>query len=509
MKVISKYRYVFLLVFCIFASALNIFPQWQDVIFMPNQILMIVLASVLAVIYLFIFRKGERFGEKNIIFLIFAFGIIFRLVYTQATDFYVRQHDVSGEMGHLDYFMRLYEGEGLPTEIEWQYYQPPAWHSLCALLLKIQSFFGIPLVYGLENLQLLSLFCSCSLMFLCYRLFKMFGLNGFSLYAVCGIIAFHPTLIILSASVNNDILSITLSLLAVILALKWYREPKFSWIILLAFAIGLSMAVKLSGGLIALGTATLFAVRLFGKSFKNKGSLLGQFACFLVICVPLALWWQVRNLIKFGIPITYVPMMDETNPQYIGWRTAWERLLSPSALKESLFDAGVWPARMVRDLEYEFFEYNIFSGALKSSVFGEYYLGKGHPVLEIFSVILFWSAALLALISVISAVYVVIKAVRERKSNTENTVSELIFPLIISLTMIISYFKFCFDYAFFCTMDFRYITLTLIFGALYLGLMMKNVGKNNKMLGMIVVCTVGFLTALMCVSSVAIYGTIA
>lgn len=495
---IYKFRYLILLSCCLLASLLNVFGQWQEIVFLPNQVLFVISVILLLAVYSLLFGF-KSFGEQEFLILIFALGFIFRLVYTQSTDHLIRQHDVYGSQGHLDYIIHIYETNSLPETIEWQYYQPPAWHFLCACWLKIQTFFGVSMNAALENLQLVSLFCSSSLILISHKLFKLFHLKGKYLCVVCAIVAFHPTFIILSGSINNDVLALTLTLFAVVTAVKWYNEPKFSTMILLAFLIGTAMAVKLSSGLIALGVAVLFMVRFFTKNSK-KLLLFGQFSLFGVICVPIALWWQVRNKILFGVPFTYVPMLSENSDQYIGFRSVFERLFDFS----SIFENGVYPARATEKLSayFDYFEYNIPLGALKSSVFGEYYLGKGTP-LELFGNLLFWSAALLALLSVIASVWITFNAVKEKKGFWLK-----VYPLLISATMIFSYVKFCFDFAHFCTMDFRYIAATTIFGALYIGLLLKQTEKNNKMFGRILFLTVVLLTVVMSLSCLFIYGTI-
>ncbi len=491
----SKWKILFFC--CLTAGLLNAFTAWQSNIDFHNQVLFFVL--LIGLIFFYIKTFGlEKFGEKQLIFVIFALGFIFRLVYTMETGHIYRQHDVYGSNGHLEYIERLYRGEGLADTVKWQYYQPPVWHALCALWLKIQTFIGVDYRSALENLQLISLFCSSAIMFVSHRLFRMFELRGNALIFPCLIVAFHPTFIILSGSINNDVLSLLLALISVMLALKWYRDPKFTTIIALAFSIGFSMGVKLSGGLIALGIAILFTIRFFQKK-ANKLNLFAQFASFGAICVPIALWWQFRNLIKFDTPLTYVPMLSEKNSQYIGFRSTFERLFDFS----SLWENGVYPARMIKSQPmYEYFEYNIPLGALKSSVFGEYYLGKD-TILEFFAVILFWTAAILAVISIIASFYVIIKAIK-----TKNNPIEKIYPFIIAATLIFSYVKFCFEFAHFCTMDFRYIALTLVLGCLYIGLLLKETKENNKMFGKILSYVIGILSVVMSVSSLLIYVTI-
>lgn len=507
---ISKHRFAILAISCLLCGFLNIFTFWQSCFEHPAKWLFVIGIAVIFSTLGFAYIKNIKIDERMIIFLIFAFAFIFRLVYIQSTGYLIRQHDVGGKNGHFEYILKLYNHQSLPeinVKNAWQYYQPPVWHYICALFLHIQTSAGIAIEAARENLQLISLFCSCAIMFVSHSLFRKFGLRDLALIVACGIVAFHPTFIILSGSINNDVLSILLALVSVDLAIKWYRDPKLKTILLLALSIGFSMGVKLSGGLISLGVAVLFAIRLFGRKYKNKPKLIGQYASFGVICVPIALWWQVRNYIKFDVPFTYVPKLSETNSQYIGFRSTFERIFDIS----SIWDTGVYPARAIASKAdiYDYYEYNIPTAALKTSVFGEYYIGQGNTFGEIFANILFWSAAILAIFTVVSAVYLLIKAVKDRKNENGYRPTELVFTIICVLTLIFSYVKFCFEYAHFCTMDFRYIALTVVFGALYIGLLLKDRQKNNKMFDKVLRIAIIILTVVFAISSVAIYGSAA
>ncbi|MBR5286250.1 MAG: phospholipid carrier-dependent glycosyltransferase [Clostridia bacterium] len=506
-RLFSEKRFLWLAIACIFCSFFEIFTEWKYISREPEQYLfLLAVIIVVAVTFLFLF-KNIKFDERAIIFLIFAVAFIFRLVYIQTTDHLVRQHDVGGSNGHMAYIMTFYNHKELPDTINWQYYQPPVWHYICALFLHIQTTLGIALDVAKENLQLLSLFCSSAIMLVSHSIFRKFNLKGLPMIIACVIVAFHPTFIILSGSINNDVLSLLLALVSVNLAIKWYREPNLKTILLLALSIGFSMGVKLSGGLISVGVAMLFAIRLFGKQYKNKLSLIGQFASFGVICFPIALWWQIKNLIVHGTPITYVPMLSKTNSQYIGFRSITERLFDIS----SIWDVGVYPARAIESkAEYfDYYEFNIPAAALKTSVFGEYYIGFSSDFGRFFANVLFYSAAILAVLTVVSAVYLVIKSFKNSTENYGYSKSELIFTLVCALTIIFSYVKFCFDFAHFCTMDFRYIAMTVIFGALYIGLLLKHRQKNNKIFDSVLRIGIIIFTVLMAISSVAIYGTIA
>ena len=500
-----KYKYRLLFICCMLCGLLNVFTFWQGDMKYPAQALFIPAVVIVIAIVGFKLYKEEPFDEKTVIFCLFVIGFFFRLVYIQSTGHLIRQHDVGGKNGHLEYILKFYTHQKLPQTIEWQYYQPPVWHYICSLFLHIQTTLGIALDAAKENLQLISFFCSNMITLVSYRLFKKFSLKGLSLIIPFAIVVFHPTFIILAGSINNDVLSLLLALISVDLAIKWYREPKLATILKLALSIGFSMGVKLSGGLISVGVAMLFAIRLFGKKYKNKIGLIGQFASFGIICVPIALWWQVRNYIRFDTPFTYVPKLSETHSQFIGFRSFFERIFDISAV----FDIGVYPARMIQSKVgiYDYYEYNIPLGALKSSVFGEYYLGQGSKIGLICAQLLFWSAVIIAIAATVSAVYAVIKAFKNSKEECEFAKSELIFTLVCVATVIFSYIKFCFEFAHFCTMDFRYIAITVVFGALYIGLLLKHREKNNKMFDKILRNSLCVLIGIFALSSLAIYLT--
>ena len=504
----NKIGFFSVFVACVLFSLFNIFSGWKENFYNPNQCLLLVLIIIFLIFYLFTFSRRKDYNYHDFIFLVFSLGFILRFVYCFSTDFYVRQHDldVGYDSGHFAYMMRMFNVEGLPevnVETVWQFYQPPVWHIICAFFLRIQTVLGIKLEIAFENLQMISLFCSSSIMLLSLKLFKLFSLSKKPLCIAFSIVAFHPTFIILSGSINNDVLALTLSLLSVVLAIEWYREPSFKKIIFLALSIGFSMAVKLSAGLVSLGVATLFAIKLFGKSYKGKKGLLLQFLTFGVICVPLALWWQIRNLVLYKVPITFVPMLSEKNPQFVGNYSVFERLFDFSSISN-----GVYPARITKAGIFDYFDYNIPLTSLKTSVFGEYYLGHGSKTLSPFSNLLFLCAVLIAVFAIIGVVLTVISMIKWKNSNNFSF-DEFIFTIICALTLVISHVKFCFDYAHFCTMDFRYIALCVVFGALYVGLLIKETKKYNKIFGKITLYLTSATVVVFAISTFAIYGTIA
>ena len=165
------------------------------------------------------------------------------------------------------------------------------------------------------------------------------------------ILCFHPTLILMAGSINNDILSALLMMAAALWTLRWYRAPSFGRILCIALCIGLAMMTKLSGALVAPAVAVVFLIKLI-QSRKAPGRLIGQYAAFGAAVFPLGLWWGVRNLLRFGTPITYVPMIADTDVQYIGHIPVLQRLFDFSPHQFS----SVFMAWGNRNADY--FEYN-------------------------------------------------------------------------------------------------------------------------------------------------------
>ena len=99
-----------------------------------------------------------------------------------------------------------------------QNYHPPLHYLISAAWLKVQTLLAGSEFYAcaVENIQILTLFYSSAAMLVSRSLFRLLGLKGRGLVAAMAVVAFHPSFIILSGSVNNDMLSVLFSLLSVL-----------------------------------------------------------------------------------------------------------------------------------------------------------------------------------------------------------------------------------------------------------------------------------------------------
>lgn len=425
-------------------------------------------AAVTLLLLVSLYYEGRDYRRKIAVIAVFLQGAVMRLGYVLETTILRRQNDVHkfGEKdGHAAYIEYLLNNRSLPDfdpTTVWQFYHPPFHHSICAVWLKLLCTVGIPYDVACESVQAVSLFCSLSIMIIFYKLARHIGLKGGALFIPLLIVFFHPSQIILSGSINNDVMSIAFILGAIYTTAVWYKNPCIRNILKIALCIGLGMMTKLSAGLVAPAVAVVFLAALI-KYRKEAKSLIGQFALFGVVCVPLGLWWGIRNYILFKTPLTYVPSLSIISYQYIGRIPFKERLFDFSAYQFSdVFE------QWTKDT---YLEFNPTIAFLKNSLFGEHMRAltfEGDLIK--FPTILFYVAMVLAVTGFIAMlVLVFIKG---------NGIEKLLLS-VTSLILLFSYYKFCYEYPFICTMNFRYIVPCLFAGAMFIGLMMRSF-KNAK-----------------------------
>ena len=430
--------------------------------------------------------------QKRAVLLLFALGFLLRLCYVLYTSAVVRQHDVwyfsNGDFiffenqRHAEYieyiatYLRLPALDPTTVGLS-QLYHPPFHHLLAGLWLRLNTLLGIPYSAAVENIQLLTLFYSSAVMVIAYRILRFLGCRKASLFLPLTLVVLHPTFILMAGSVNNDLLSVTLALYAVYATLRWTKTPTLKTIIPIALGVGLSMMSKLSGGMVAPAIALVFLWKWWEAIRKKDGTgkeMFWQFALFGVICVPLGLWWQVKNLVAFGLPLTYVPALTQNSGQYIGDYTPFQRLfeIQSSSLGEVFL---VWKNQ---NMKADYNEYNMLLAFLKTSVFGEFTLfdttltADGiHTAGTFFAKLLFFANAWLSVCSLGSGIYLFTK-----KKHRKSPVFWMLF-LVLSV-FLLSYIRFCFAYPQTCTQNFRYAVPTLMAGCGFLGLVLKDT-KNT------------------------------
>ena len=462
-----------------------------------------VIALIIAAVATLFLRATYEINDRVIIAVLILLGIAIRFVYVLYTGSGDRQHDVGawdGAAGHLGY-IQYWNNNGfkLPdfdVTTQWQYYHPPLHHWLMAALLSVLTAVGAPTPAAREATQMLPMLYSCLTMIVAYRIFRMIKLKGLPLIAAMAIMCFHPTFILFGGAFNNDMLLMLFVMSAIMWGLRWFREPKMKNIIPLALCIGLGMMTKLSGWMVAPAVAVLFLIVLI-RNIKMPLRYIGQYAVFGIICVPLGLWWQVRNLIMFKIPLTYVPFLDKGLAMYSGDMSVAKRLLDFGGNQLSYVYGSITL------IGAPFDEYNPTLGLFKTAMFDEgtnSICDKNFPQIAVTGPILFWISVVLFITAFVCFVYMMIK----RKNNPVNGFERLYFGLIFA-THLISYYMFCLAYPFSCTYNIRYCMPLIPLCAMGLALVLQNTKDNKKPIATWLRRAMYALTAAFCAMSYLVY----
>lgn len=424
--------------------------------------LLAVLALVLAV--------KQKLTEGAAVSLIFASSMALKLDYIYYTSCYMRQQDTllfDYPMGHLGYIGYLFNNGHLPDfdpRTAWSFSHPPLHHFVSAVWMKVNMKFGLDLDMAIENIQLLTLFYTCAILLFVYLILKELDVKGWALYAILLLTAFHPTFIIMSGSVNNDVLSIMFMTGALLYTIRWYKDSSMKNILILALMIGCAMMSKVSAGLIAPAVAVVFLI----KFIKERGQwkrYIGQFVSFGVLVFPLGLWAPLRNNILFGVPLNYAEKLELTDLQYIGDVPMLKRFTDFSLYQFENLNVQFAEAETYR-------EFNVFLGLLKTTIFGYFDFYQQTPLLRAVGTALFWLNVLLVVLSVIAAVRCLTKY-------RKHLLVEKGFFLLLFATFMVSYFRFCSEYPHICTMNVRYILPVMLAGLFFMGLW----GQEEKDVG--------------------------
>ncbi len=443
--------------------------------------------------------KGEKASAKSIIsaavkserFLPFicisvlVVGFILRLYYVHITPFDVSTHDLgykvgyrsdtvgTGHLGYIEYICNNLQLPDFSPLERWSFYNPPFFHLTSAILLRFFIFLGIPYDASWELLQ----YYPCVTIFFAtlgvYKILRKLNINDLVLPLSCVFVAFSPSLSYLSTTLNNDPLSVAFIIWTVYFALVWHEKPSTRTIVPVALCIGLGMMTKLTVALIAPPVAVIFAF----KFFKEKKYLvyLKQFCIFAAVCVPLGMFWSVRNILLYELPMTYVQEIPAKLPQNISGHSTWEKF-------------GIPPLSDLTNIYSSWGEgseasFNMWSQTLRTAIFDENML-TFHSVAEqrlalILMLLTLGVYILLAVVSVIGFL---------RAKNTAPVIrTSLAFACVL---LLLNFVKFCHDYQRTATFHFRYIVPVLLYMCIGFGLYTSSSKKSlpNK----IIVAAVSF-----------------
>lgn len=439
--------------------------------------------------------KTEKKIDKQILMILCA-GVLLRLFYVWGTTVFERQYDigtiaidkghiVSG--GHLAYIQYLYETFRLPDfdpTTVYQFNHPPLHHYVSAVVMKICSLFIHDYADLYETLQIVPFICSVLIMWYCYRIFRMIFQKREALSVSMLLVAFHPALILLSGSVNNDTMSLLFMILCVYTMMQWCEQKTYRNIVKAALAIALGMMSKQSVAIMAFPMGTVFvcewlrSIYAKDKSLTVKLSL--EYVAFAVISVPLGMWFYIRNMILYHMPLVWVYTLSEDTWQYTGNVPVCNRFLWP--VPEDILDN-------VRHLQMGC-GYNVWMQIMRTGIVGEWDMSAVGREIKVVAMLLMLLGAALALF----AFYCLIRCCAKLKWQVRIL---FIMGYVVNL---IFYLKFAYDYPFQCSMSFRYIEIELLFTIGAIGLWRSE--SDSRMMNRLLSVTTGVF----CMLSVILTG---
>lgn len=388
----------------------------------------------------------DKINYRKLILAVSIIGIILRIIYITYTPITQRQHDMEKEVGHLAYIETIYETGKLPEHNKWQFYQQPLHHKISAVWLKIAEIFGIELETAEESLQILTAIYSSTIIVISFFILKELGINDKLKLLVMTIIAIHPTFIILSGSINNDILMIMLTFLGILYLIKWYKNSSMKNTIILAITTGLIALTKISGTIIAVPILYVFIDKFWKDYFteKNRKMVIKKYVLeciiFGIIALGIGLSYSIRNFLLFNQSIFYVPKAGQV--VYCGDRSLFDRF-------------NLFSKEWLKVFAYPTEDCNVWTYLIKSSLFGEYHLESINAISGVLLV--------LNIVIVVISLLCLGKIIIEKKQPME---IRMIIVFYITQMLMFIYSNIAMPYA--CTMDFRYIVPTILFGMIFI-----------------------------------------
>lgn len=426
----------------------------SDTVQWPFSILLVIGIITIAMVFCRQYKKGKIDAEQMIAIIIFI-TFLFRLIYTQFTwsANLSRQNDTiafTNGGGHLGYIWHLWANGQLPQcdpRSMWEFSQPPFYYIVSAIWVKINTVLGVPLSKVAENIQILSLFfVTVTTIYLDKIMIKM---KLSATKRLWGIVLFSciPYFTYLAGAVNNDVLMLLLTVMTFYYAMRWYESPSWHLLIIEAILTGLLVMTKSSGALIAPAIVVVFLFRMV-KDKNERVKRLVQYLVFGVISLPIGLWWNVRNMMRFDMPFLYVNEPSKESVQYIPDYSIWQRLFDVDQQLNHLYTELVNTNTDV--------DHNIIISTIKTLVFTQSHEMMKTDVTYFYGLLLFVYTVIFVIVLVGFGFVGLIKA------NVD--VYQKLMWLALSISYIVFYLYFNISYPFVHTMHARYLLPLFVVG---------------------------------------------
>ena len=458
---LSKHRSILtILIFFVCTTLMQAVPAFVDLThYTKTVIFFLILLAYFTLCYFMLCYKRLNTDDK--VFLVILGGIIIRSFYVIFTGVSDRQHDegyfsgLSDDLinpGHLGYIEYLCKFGHLPDFSPYQlfsYYHPPVHHIISCLYINLQLLFDVNERLAFENIQALTFLYSALCLPVAYNILQKIKCNDTCIVLATALLTFHPGMIYMAGSTNNDMLCTLLTFICFYFSLEWMQNKTLLNLVKIVLSLGFGMITKLNCAVMAFPLAAVFLLHFISEcKAKRMWKSIKEFAVFGIITAGIGLSWVIRNLVFYDTN-PGVPVVTEESILYLGDLPKFYTYVFQPQLH----------------LDYPFHSLhgeqicNIWQILFRTSLFDEI-----RPELPDFLLIGCQAALLLAMtLGTIFFFVTIIMQIREiKKGNKELGIFLLTGYVMVVLTFILFVLK----YPFTCSANYRYVVIGLLFTAI-------------------------------------------
>ena len=385
-------------------------------------------------------------SQKNqaILFFILAASFCCHLFYIQSISINQYQHDLNGILLYMDKISQ--DGFNWKNFNPWSMYY--LFHQPLLFLIQASLYhFSLDIwnsaTLAQETLQYLSLFFVTGTTVITAAILKELKLSSRLYYFALILFTFNPTLFLFSGYISDDTSVLFWGCCVIYFTIKWFNTEKTRYIILCAVCFALGILTKLSLLMLVPALAFMFLYKLFSKKFSRL--IWFDLNLFIIIAVPLALSWIVRNHILFDMQFYNVPDTSPNGQNFYNLSFSdrvfdFSQLFIPFIQAPDVVDANMWLALITTEL---FGEWNM---AFKktSLIYPIFFLYFLNVILKIF---VFGFLC-----------FILYKIFRQKIAFNPL----FLFFAILYSTLWCYSFKYALDYPYVCSSDFRLFALLMI-----------------------------------------------
>lgn len=388
-----------------------------------------------------------------------------RIIYILTTSVGERQHDLGyatllsddlinpGHLGYVEYIAKFHHLPNFDPFSVFSYYHPPVHHIIAGTVVDIAHRLGVNEPYVYEFIQIPTCIYGCITVCIAYRILKLLCDDSRYICIPLALIAFHPGLIYMCGTVNNDMLAAMLSFICVYNSLLWIKRGHgLKELIFMALSIGIGLISKLNVAVLIFPMGVIMLSHLIdsakiGQLFK----CIKHYIIFAVISVPIGLSWTVRNILRFATKPGISSATPESN-QYLGSYPLSEIIGLP--VKSSIS----FPFHS----ENAVYCHNAWSILFKTSLFGEMFPEDITMPALMFCRLAFILAVILGFVCAVLSLTLPIIRIKKGDKDTG------LFLLVGYASVLITYILFVIKYPYTCSCDFRYVPTALLYAGISL-----------------------------------------